>query len=88
MLYLSICLSIHIFFSRYSIGANTDGPLLSSSVRNFIESIGARTSTPGGGSASACIASIGSALGSMVRIIILSVSLCYHFFSGWVYDLR
>ena len=43
-----------------------DGPLLSSSVRGFVESLGSRTSAPGGGSASACVASIGAALGSMV----------------------
>jgi len=36
------------------------------SVREFVESVGARTSAPGGGSASALIASLGAALGAMV----------------------
>ena len=54
---------------RYSIGSAPDGPLVSSSVKDFIQSIGSRASTPGGGSASACIASIGTALATMVLII-------------------
>lgn len=41
-------------------------PLASLSTRGFIESINARTSAPGGGSASAAIAAIGAGLGSMV----------------------
>ncbi|MDH3456189.1 MAG: glutamate formimidoyltransferase [Gemmatimonadota bacterium] len=41
-------------------------PLASSSVRSFIEALGARTASPGGGSAAAAIAAIGAALGSMV----------------------
>lgn len=41
-------------------------PLASMTVRAFIEEIGARTSAPGGGSSSAAIAAIGTALGSMV----------------------
>lgn len=36
------------------------------SVREFVESVGARTSAPGGGSASALIAALGAALGAMV----------------------
>ena len=36
------------------------------SVREFVESVGARTSAPGGGSASALIASLGAGLGAMV----------------------
>ncbi|XP_003387546.1 PREDICTED: formimidoyltransferase-cyclodeaminase-like [Amphimedon queenslandica] len=54
---------------EYCIGSTADGPLVSSSVRDFIESIGSRASTPGGGSASACIASIGSALATMVGLM-------------------
>jgi glutamate formiminotransferase / formiminotetrahydrofolate cyclodeaminase len=41
-------------------------PLAGMSVRGFIEEIGSRSSAPGGGSASAAIAAIGVALGSMV----------------------
>ncbi len=41
-------------------------PLASSSVREFVEQLGARTSAPGGGSASAAIAAVGAALGAMV----------------------
>jgi glutamate formiminotransferase/formiminotetrahydrofolate cyclodeaminase len=41
-------------------------PLASMSVRDFVERVGARTSTPGGGSASALIAAVGAALGAMV----------------------
>jgi glutamate formiminotransferase/formiminotetrahydrofolate cyclodeaminase len=41
-------------------------PLASMSVRAFVERVGARTSTPGGGSASALIAAVGAALGAMV----------------------
>ena len=40
--------------------------MLDLSLKQFIESIGARTSAPGGGSASACIGSIGAALATMV----------------------
>jgi glutamate formiminotransferase/formiminotetrahydrofolate cyclodeaminase len=35
-------------------------------VRSFVELVGARTSAPGGGSASALIAAVGAALGTMV----------------------
>jgi glutamate formiminotransferase / formiminotetrahydrofolate cyclodeaminase len=41
-------------------------PLASMTVRDFIELTGARTSAPGGGSASALIAGVGAALGAMV----------------------
>lgn len=36
----------------------TDGPLVSKSLKDFILSIGARTSAPGGGSAAAAIGAI------------------------------
>lgn len=39
-------------------GSNADGPLLGGSVRSFVEQLSARTSTPGGGSAAACVASM------------------------------
>lgn len=41
-------------------------PLAGSTVRDFIEEIAARSSAPGGGSASAAVAAIGVALGAMV----------------------
>ncbi len=41
-------------------------PLASLSTRKFVESVSARTSAPGGGSAAALIASVGVALGCMV----------------------
>jgi glutamate formiminotransferase/formiminotetrahydrofolate cyclodeaminase len=43
-----------------------DEPLVSMSVRAFVEVLGARTPAPGGGSASALTASMGAALGAMV----------------------
>ena len=45
-------------FCRYKIGATKDGPLVSGSVHSFIEQLGARTSAPGGGSASALVATV------------------------------
>ncbi len=41
-------------------------PLAGTSLRGFIEEVGARSSAPGGGSVSAAVAAIGTALGSMV----------------------
>ncbi|GAM18645.1 hypothetical protein SAMD00019534_018200 [Acytostelium subglobosum LB1] len=41
-------------------------PLASMSVRSFVELLGSRTPAPGGGSASALIASMGAGLGAMV----------------------
>jgi glutamate formiminotransferase/formiminotetrahydrofolate cyclodeaminase len=41
-------------------------PLADSSVRSFVEQLGARTSAPGGGSAAALMAAMGAALGTMV----------------------
>lgn len=51
---------------EYRIAEPPEEPLAGSSVRAFIEQIGARTSAPGGGSASAAMAAIGAALGAMV----------------------
>ena len=51
---------------EYRFAETPDEPLAGSSVREFIERIGARTSAPGGGSASAAMAAIGAALGAMV----------------------
>ena len=50
----------------YLIKEEPNEPLASLSTRGFIEAINARTSAPGGGSASASIAAIGAGLGSMV----------------------
>ncbi|MDX9757753.1 MAG: glutamate formimidoyltransferase [Bacteroidota bacterium] len=51
---------------EYMIEHENHEPLASMSVRAFIELTGARTSAPGGGSASALIAGLGAALGAMV----------------------
>jgi len=51
---------------EYIVAEKASEPLASMSVREFIEEVGARTSAPGGGSASAAIAAIGTGLGSMV----------------------
>ena len=51
---------------EYMVGASVDGPLASLSLKKFICAIGSRSSAPGGGSASAAVASIGAGLGLMV----------------------
>jgi len=51
---------------EYMIPGDDEEPLASMSVRSFVELVGARTSAPGGGSASALIAAVGAALGAMV----------------------
>jgi len=51
---------------EYIVAEKREEPLASMTVRNFIEEIAARTSAPGGGSASAAIAAIGGGLGAMV----------------------
>jgi len=51
---------------EYIVAEQPDEPLASMSVRGFIEEIAARTSAPGGGSASAAMAAVGTGLGSMV----------------------
>ncbi|GMH74159.1 hypothetical protein TrST_g14340 [Triparma strigata] len=43
-----------------------DPPLMSMTVKGFVEILGARTSAPGGGSASALVAAMGSGLGAMM----------------------
>ncbi|XP_006824669.1 formimidoyltransferase-cyclodeaminase-like [Saccoglossus kowalevskii] len=45
---------------------DTEGPLISMSLKSFILNVGARSSAPGGGSAAAAIGAIGAGLGSMV----------------------
>jgi len=51
---------------EYIVAEPVNEPLASLSVRGFIEEIAARTSAPGGGSASAAMAAVGTGLGSMV----------------------
>lgn len=51
---------------EYKVAEPPVEPLAGMTVRGFIEEIGARSSAPGGGSASAAIAGIGVALGAMV----------------------
>ncbi|MEJ2502027.1 MAG: glutamate formimidoyltransferase [Gemmatimonadota bacterium] len=63
--------SIHPFrpeekIIEYMIEGREDGPLVRQTVRGFVESVGARTSTPGGGSVAALVGALGAALGSMV----------------------
>ncbi len=58
---------------EYMIEEEPNEPLASSTVREFIQKIAARTPAPGGGSASAAIAAIGSALGCMVAQLIYGV---------------
>ncbi len=63
--------SVHPFKPKekiieYMIAEEPDEPLASLSTRKFIEAIAARTSAPGGGSASAAIAAIGTGLSCMV----------------------
>lgn len=50
----------------YMIEDGSQEPLASLTVRGFVELLGARTPAPGGGSASALIASMGAGLGAMV----------------------
>ncbi len=47
----------------------TSSPLASKTVRDFVRALGARTPTPGGGSASALVAAMGAALGTMVGLL-------------------
>ncbi len=51
---------------EYIIREEPNEPLANMSTRKFIEAVNARTSAPGGGSASAAIAAIGAGLGAMV----------------------
>ena len=51
---------------EYLIEEKKDEPLANLTLRGFVEACAARTSAPGGGSASAAIAAIGAGLGTMV----------------------
>jgi glutamate formiminotransferase/formiminotetrahydrofolate cyclodeaminase len=54
---------------EYMIADEGETPLASATVRDFVAQLGARSSAPGGGSASALIAAMGAALGSMVGLL-------------------
>lgn len=51
---------------EYMIEEEPSQTLVSMTVKNFVELVGARTSAPGGGSVSALVASLGAALGAMM----------------------
>ena len=51
---------------EYVVGSAKEEPLAAMSVRKFVRTLGARVAAPGGGSASALIASMGAGLGAMV----------------------
>ena len=65
LLYISISRLILLYLQviEYVLGVNRHGPLQSSTVQQFVESVGSRTSTPGGGSVSALVTALGLALG-------------------------
>jgi len=63
---------------EYMIEEAPDEPLASLTLRGFIESVAARTSAPGGGSASAAIAAIGAGLGCMVAQLTYGVKKFEH----------
>ena len=44
----------------------SDGPLAKQSIKDFVRNVAARTPAPGGGSVSALLGALGSALGAMV----------------------
>ena len=58
---------------EYIIAEEKEEALAGLSLRRFIESVAARSSAPGGGSASAAIAAIGAGLGAMVAKLTLGV---------------
>ena len=58
---------------EYMVAEPAQEPLAGMSLRGFIEEIAARTSAPGGGSASAAIAAIGTGLGTMVANLTFGV---------------
>jgi len=50
---------------EYVLGVNRHGPLQSSTLQQFVDSVGARTTAPGGGSVTALVAALGASLGQM-----------------------
>ncbi|XP_034460394.1 formimidoyltransferase-cyclodeaminase isoform X2 [Hippoglossus hippoglossus] len=51
---------------EYMVRSQDDSRLVSLSLQKFVQSVGARTAAPGGGSVSAAVAALGAALGAMV----------------------
>ncbi|KAK9524308.1 hypothetical protein VZT92_018157 [Zoarces viviparus] len=51
---------------EYLVRTQEDSRLVSLSLQQFVQSVGARTAAPGGGSVSAAVAALGAALGAMV----------------------
>jgi glutamate formiminotransferase / formiminotetrahydrofolate cyclodeaminase len=51
---------------EYMIDDDSDNALVNKTVRDFVESVGARSAVPGGGSVAALMAAMGAALGAMV----------------------
>ncbi|XP_039649615.1 formimidoyltransferase-cyclodeaminase isoform X2 [Perca fluviatilis] len=51
---------------EYMVQSGDDSRLVSLSLQQFVQSVGARTAAPGGGSVSAAVAAMGAALGAMV----------------------
>jgi glutamate formiminotransferase / formiminotetrahydrofolate cyclodeaminase len=51
---------------EYMVAGERDGPLIRQTVRGFVESVGARTAAPGGGSVAALMGALGTGLGAMV----------------------
>jgi len=63
--------SLHPFLPEekiieYMLAEDTAGPLVRRTVREFVEAVGARTASPGGGSVAALMGALGAALGAMV----------------------
>jgi len=54
---------------EYMIAEEPAGPLASMDVRDFVFTVGARSPSPGGGSVSALVATMGAALGTMVGFL-------------------
>ncbi len=58
---------------EYIVAQPPDEPLASKSLREFIEAVGERSAAPGGGSVSAALAAMGTALGAMVAKLTFGV---------------
>jgi len=54
---------------EYMVGDDTQGPLVSMDLSDFIFTVGERSPCPGGGSVAALVASLGAALGTMVGFL-------------------